>query len=172
MDGGEMPGKPHKKKQPPDVKMRRFSPAALVSNQRGAILLLLCLFALMILLACAGIYAMKQEQERKIQSRSHNQNFGVKCRLAIKKVSKALDEEMAETGEYPYDLSDEFMDKHKKLERYVHNHEIWSPQTDYELDLSTAFGTQYKLTGWCRDGYIYEYDSETGKISTDLYAIK
>ena len=137
--------------------------------QRGALLILLVLIGLAIAGIFASIYALKLSRDIKETELVRRRGYTVKCNKAIREVIDAMEVEKKIKGEYPYEFDDEFLNRHRTLDRYIYNKEIWSRHADSELKLDTAFGTNYTLKGYCRDNNVYIYDSDDGEIDSYSY---
>jgi len=130
------------------------------------------LILLGIAMALFSIFLIKKQNELGREAALKRQGLGVKCKKAISEIRIALDADKKLTGGYPYDLDNAFMDRYTMLDRYVYNKEIWSPHVDNRVELQTAFGESYILTGYCRDGFMYTYDSVEDKLYTRRFSLK
>ncbi|MFC1474599.1 hypothetical protein ACFLQK_01020 [bacterium] len=143
-----------------------------IRSQRGAALLIIFL----LILAIAGIYstirAIKWSREQAVMAVEERRGLGVRCKKAFYEIRDAMEADKKLTGGYPYALDGEFLDKYKMLDRYVYNQEIWSPHANNMVELETSYGESYILIGYCRDGYIYTYDSIDDKLYTQKFILK
>ncbi len=117
----------------------------------------------------AAIAANQISRSLKDKEIARLQTLSVKCNRAIEMVKDAMDVEFRLRGSYPYKFDDDFLDRFQTLDRWIYNKELWAPEVESELILNTFFGESYELTGWCRDGFVYFFESDTGEISRESY---
>ena len=92
--------------------------------------------------------------------------------LAMREIVKAMDDDKKQTGAYPYHFDDSFYNRHPQTYRYVYNMEIWTKDSNYEVELSTIYGENYVATAYCNDLNTYEYDTRTAKSLTDIQVFR
>ncbi|HOC93781.1 MAG TPA: hypothetical protein PKH33_15640 [bacterium] len=138
--------------------------------ERGAAFLILLLISVAIAGILGAIAANQITRALKDKEIARLQTLGVKCNRAIEMVVDAMDVEFRLRGSYPYKFDDDFLDRFQTLDRWIYNKELWAPEIESELILNTFFGESYELTGWCRDGYVYYYESESGDLSREQYS--
>ncbi|GEM_PF-2433459 len=137
--------------------------------ERGAAFLILLLISTAIIGILGAVAANQISRSLKDKEIARLQTLGVKCNRAIEMVKDAMDVEFRLRGSYPYKFDDDFLDRFQTLDRWIYNKELWAPEVESELILNTFFGESYELTGWCRDGYVYFYESESGETSRESY---
>ncbi len=137
--------------------------------ERGAAFLILLLISTAIIGILAAIAANQISRSLKDKEIARLQTLGVKCNRAIEMVKDAMDVEFRLRGSYPYKFDDDFLDRFQTLDRWIYNKELWAPEIESELLLNTFFGESYELTGWCRDGFVYFYESDSGELSRESY---
>lgn len=149
--------------------LRRSAPPP--GGEKGAALILIFCIIMLIAAILMAIYLQKLTLQIKQNEIARRQSITPRCKKAMSKVIEAIEVEKMVYGEYPRRFNDEFLERYKTIDRYIFNKEIWSPDAGSELKLNTAFGTSYRLTGYCRDGYMYAYDSDDKRIYTQRYTI-
>ncbi len=140
------------------------------SGERGAAFLILLLISVAIVGILGAIAANQLSRSLKDKEIARLQTLGVKCNRAIEMVNDAMDVEHRLRGSYPYKFDDDFLDRFQTLDRWIYNKELWASEVDNELILNTFFGESYELTGWCRDGFVYFFESESGEVSIERYS--
>jgi len=141
-------------------------------GQRGQSLMMMLLIGILIVSTLAAIYGIKLERKIKEAEIAKRQAKTVLCKKAIKEVVDTLAIEKKISGKYPRDFNEKFLDRYKMIDRYIFNSEIWSPDAGGELWIETHFGDYYELTGWCRDGNVFYFDSEEKKLFSRRYGKK
>lgn len=139
--------------------------------ERGAALFIVLMISLAIVSIIATIVAMKISREAKERELARRHTTTVKCKRAIDEVVKVMEIEKRVKGSYPREFNEEFLNRYQTIDRWIINSKIWSPAAGGELELDTAFGEYYELTGWCRDGYVYTYDSDDRHLDARRYTL-
>ena len=134
------------------------------------------LIVLLIAVSIAGILAAMAANQitraLKDKELAKRDSTTVKCKRALEMVKDAMDVEYRVRGSYPYRFDDNFLDRFQTIDRWIFNEEIWSRDADSALELNTFLGKSYELTGWCRDGYVYHYDSAANVTTFESYSRK
>lgn len=136
-----------------------------LKSQRGATLIV----ALLLVLVVGGIYYMARAARGSIKKTEPNKaqialQKKKACQAAVKKISLALEKDHSALGAYPYEFDYEFFERHKDMDRYIHNTELWTDESGNTARLDTMFGTEFTLTGSCKNGKDYTYSSNDKTI--------
>lgn len=131
-----------------------------LKSQRGAAVLFFVIFLLLMGALFATIKGVnKSQQKRMVKMKNEKIQKHKGCEIAMKKIIQAIEEDKLKTGKYPYEFDYDFMERHKDVDRFVYNTELWTNASENTVMLDTMFGTEYTLTGECQDGNDYVYSS-------------
>lgn len=131
-----------------------------LKSQRGGALLIIVILTMLI----ASIYMMstiigKSQKKNMVTVRNDMIEKTKSCEVAMRQIFNAIEEDKQNTGAYTYHLDYDFLEKYKRLDRFVFNMELWTNESGNTVSLDTIFGTEFTLIGECKDGKNYTYNS-------------
>lgn len=136
------------------------------NGQRGFVLFLIVVFALVLLGAYFTVERLKAQRNQMYIIDNKKHMASPKCLKAMREIITAMENDKKILGSYPYHFDDAFFNRNPRAYRDVFNTEIWTAENDHTVALDTNYGERYTITGNCMNSFTYFYDSTKGQIET------